>query len=812
MKLLCDKQLLHAGRGAVLCLTLVLFSSSAQAASDDAISHTNPRALKAAQKAAQVDILAVEVNGELVSSGSKIIREDDQLWVPLVLLTTRRFVVPTDRKILLRDDYIELTQLPTVSIKIDQKRQLLSLEIDPRAFASRLLSGSRSSYVEPMANVLSMFGNYNITATRSGSLERANALFELGVTLENSTIASQFLMRDVTNDAVNTRLDTAWIKDFPSMRSRFTLGDAISTPASGSSLGSAYRFGGIQWGTRFEIEPGFIRYPVPKLYGEAATQSTVDLFINESLRYRTESASGPFVIDRPPVSNGAGEIQVVVTDLTGREQVFTTPFYVSTNLLSRGTSDYEVNLGALREEYSIQSNRYGTRFAAGRYRRGLSDWFTGDVIGEWSQDHRLIGVAGSAALAQVGVVSVSAMASDAEVGAGTSLSASIERQVQRFGFGVRGRRFSPDFRQLGSADGRNRIESDWTASVRFAPMPNSSASLVYSNREFDDASSSEVVSLAYTQRLGRNTNLTLSGSVIQGREFASVADGLNDFKDYNVNIALSHAFGADYRGSAKVDVKRSVRPDAEQVARSSLSFRRSAPRDLGYGYRLRVDHSDNSDAVRGVATLDVNTRTSLWNFSAVEDEFQSTLTASTQGSFVVAKRNVFLQRPLRTGFALVDLAGYSDVDIYRGNRLATRSNRDGYAIVTDLLPYGANEVSVDPTDLPLSATISTNKSKVVPYFRGGVEIDFGVAREYAALITLLTPDGDPLPIGTRAVERMSGQSYTVAQRGQVYLKGLDKPRRFDLQYRDLSCSINVFLEEFDDEKNQTIAPLECDLK
>ena len=84
---------------------------------------------------------------------------------------------------------------------------------------------------------------------------------------------------------------------------------------------------------------------------------------------------GPFVIDRLPAVTGAGQVQVVVRDALGREQQVTQPFYSSLQLLAAGLSQYELDLGKVRRDYTTASVAYGPTMGSASYRRGLSDYF-----------------------------------------------------------------------------------------------------------------------------------------------------------------------------------------------------------------------------------------------------------------------------------------------------------------------------------------------------------------------------------------------------------------------------------------------------
>src|SRR5690606_33986532 len=116
------------------------------------------------------------------------------------------------------------------------------------------------------------------------------------------------------------------------------------------------RFGGVQWATNFATQPGFVSLSRPAMQGEAALPSTLELYVNDTLRLKRDVPAGPFSIQDLPVMTGRGEARLVVTDLLGREQVIVAPYYASPRLLDPGLNAWSYEIGAVREDYGLFSN------------------------------------------------------------------------------------------------------------------------------------------------------------------------------------------------------------------------------------------------------------------------------------------------------------------------------------------------------------------------------------------------------------------------------------------------------------------------
>jgi outer membrane usher protein len=741
-------------------------------------------------------LVSITLNGRLIHGGIVTYSDAGNFWVPLDVLQTSRLRIP-DQSIqtlpLLDADqtrYVDLASTPNLAYGFDPARQTLDLTASTRAFETRPISTLKGASTKPPDGLTSLFLNYSVNTTYSGGATQSSGFTEFGLTLPKAVLTSSYILTDWSELDKVVRLDTAWTKDLLDARTRVSVGDTIARTADGSELGSTFRFGGVQFGTRFELEPGLVRYPLPSLYGEAFGQSSVDLFVGESLRYRTETDTGPFIIEQPPIMNGAGDVRVVVTDLLGRETVFTTPFYVSSRLLDVGLSDYEFNVGKLRQGYGVRSNDYGEAFASGRYRRGLTSYFTAQVLGEKSESLDLVGASAVVAAPRVGVVGFSIAESNSPAGQGQQLTASFERQTDRGSLGVRWKQFDQEFRSLSQNTIGSMVREELSASLRWSPSRNGSFSVVYTDRDFHDQTELSILSLTYTQRLAESTMLSISGNLIEGTEFDD-DDGLADFADQSIEISIARSFGRRRSASAKLKYDREIEPEVSRDLVSTVSFRKSIPRGIGVGYQASFENSDLRDSNRVKAGLDWSTRNAIFNFGAVSADGNEALNASVDGSVVFMRNSLFFQRPLREGFALVDAGGYPDIGIYRGGTLVTKTNRRGYAILPELAPYRQNAVYVSANEFPIDAQLEREKASVMPYFKGATRVGFGVRREHARLIKLLDESGQPMPLGIQVVSIDSGEKTRVARDGAVYLRGLDRSSQFKVEHQGKECRFKL---------------------
>ena len=237
-------------------------------------------------------------------------------------------------------------------------------------------------------------------ARRGDRRERRAA--RIGLFGTPGVVTNTTLVRDERQRRGAVRLDTTWTRDMPARLATLRVGDGISAPGA---WGHSVRFGGVQFGTNFATQPTLVTTPLLAARGEAVVPSTVDVFINGRPVASETVPPGPFSIENLPAITGTGELQVVITDALGRQQVLTQPYYSGSILLRAGLNEYSFELGAIREDYGLESFAYGDVVAAGTFRRGITDTFTAEVHGETQVDGaRALGVDTAWQVGTLGVV------------------------------------------------------------------------------------------------------------------------------------------------------------------------------------------------------------------------------------------------------------------------------------------------------------------------------------------------------------------------------------------------------------------------
>jgi outer membrane usher protein len=665
--------------------------------------------------------------------------------------------------------YYRLTALAGITTQLNKATQTLSISVKPEAFATTTALVRVDNYAPPIRPSPGMFFNYDMFAEHSNFSGTAESgFFEATAFNSMGTAVSNFTQQSGHGAGKSVRLDTTLTLDRPEQATSFRFGDAVSRGAS--MWGNSVRFGGVQYASNFATQPGFITAPMQNFIGQATLPSTVDVYVNNMLTTQKDVPPGPFSISSLPVVNGQGNVRMVVRDVLGREQVITQPFYASTTLLRPSLQDFSLELGAVRDGFGIRSNTYGRRFAAGTYRRGLSDRLTAEGHMEAQSGARsTFGLGATALLPSIGVFHAAIAGSRSEAGSGRLWALGVEHQTPMFNVGARTQLVSENFLQLGSEPGLPTPRRLTSANVGLVTGPSGSIGMGYVAQSATAGGPLKIASISYSRSLHRYGYLGISAlKTLSGQPNHSI--GINWSMPLGDNLNLNIGISMSNNGQRQTDA---------QVQRNLLD-------EDGYGYRLQA-----SDKEQQQGTLLLQNNVGSYTVEAANFQGQARIRAGISGAVALLGGSTFFSRRISDSFGLVQLPGMENVRVYVDNQLAGRTDVNGNALLPRLRPYDNNPVRVEQLDLDLDAKIQSLTMNPVPYYRSGVVIRFPIVRSNGALLRLVSDDGNDLPAG--ALVAVDGQEtqFPVAMDGAVYVTGLTEMNRMRAWWQGKRCTLNV---------------------
>ena len=722
---------------------------------------------EAARAQPEPAILSVRVNDQPEAPTLVVLREGAHALLVRVedlpqlrLRTPRQGLVTVDGA-----RYLRFAAGDGASIAFDDAAQSVSLLLPPDLFVPTTSTASSPDLPQVTPAGLGGFLNYDLSGQQASAGTSLGAIAEAGVFGPFGVFTTSLIGRQADDGGEAIRLDSTWTRDFPERLATLRAGDSISVAGA---WGRSVRFGGIQFGTNFATQPTLVTMPLLYAHGEALVPSTVDVFVNGRRIASENVPPGPFTIDRVPAVTGAGQMQVVVTDALGRQQVLSQPFYTGPTLLRAGLSEYSLEVGAIREEYARLSNEYGDVVAAGTYRRGITDRLTAELHAEGRADG--IAAAGVDVAAQVGtlgIVSLTAAAGgDGELG--WLAGAGFERNGRRLSVFGRARYASQTFAQLGTAAeaDRPRLLAFGGFGLDFGRWGSTQAS--FGEQTYWGAPSTRTAGLSHAVELGRFGYLGLIASRFLG-------------EDSRDEVSLNWTLSVGGRRSA--GTRLSHAPDADSGADfEAVAFVQQAlPPGAGAGYYASISTSEDvrlDYALQG--------RAGRVGVEYARRDGEDGWRAGATGGLAITAAGVMPSRWIEESFAVVQVADYAGLTVYVENQPVARTDRKGRVLLDSLRAYERNAVAIDPKELPLDAALATPATSVTPAYRSGPVLQFPVARASAATLRLRLPDGTPVPLGARVATRT--EQVPVAHDGLVYLTSAAGRQRGTAEWPGARCS------------------------
>jgi outer membrane usher protein len=686
----------------------------------------------------------------------------------------------------------------------------------------------------PAQSSLGLLFNYDVYASQSNangqpgylSAWSEQRLFDGFGVVANTGIFRGSVNRSAgdSQESRYIRYDSQWRYTDDERLLSYTAGDLTTGSLPWSS---SVRIGGIQLARNFTARPDLITYPLPQFSGQAAVPSSVDLYINSYKNSTTSVNPGPFTLDTVPYINGAGEARVVTTDALGRQVSTLVPFYVASNLLQAGMSDFSVSAGALRRNYGLNSADYGQWVTSGSGRYGVTDWLTMEGRAEAAAELAVGGAGADIRLGQWGVLNASYSYSQAGDSAfndyhpsrqmnyydpltGKSLPQPDQQPVYQYtrnrgdqssiGYTYSNRYFSLNAQRVLRSAGFGDIsvyKSDYRLSRRTDQLTGSlglgrAGSIGAGYFDVRDAigTRTRLVNFSYSLSLWRNMSLYASVN----REIGS--------SGYSTQLQLSIPF--DSWGTASVSASR----DNNNRWSERVSYSRAAPTDGGLGWNLAYADGQDSNNYR---QADMTWRTRLLEARAGmygnSDDY--TRWGEVSGSLVMMKGDLYATNTINDAFALVSTQGYPDIPVRYENQLIGVTNAKGYLLVPTVTSYYHAKFQIDPLNLPADVAIPTVEKTVAIRDHSGFLVDFPVQPISAADVKLVDAQGKPLANGSEVAVIGGSQRSYVGWDGMAYLDPVQQHNRLSVIPADGGAPCQAQFSLTKTQGIQSIGPIVC---
>lgn len=751
-------------RAISLCVAILLLSSATAASAQES----------ELSEPLQPLLMEVSLNGQHQPEPVILLRAPGgALYVGEAALHAWRLILPSTETISFEGEtYRRLDGIPSVSLDLRQADQSIRIEAAPSLFQTQRVAFGSRGVLEMTPSAAGAFLNYDLFLEHSRGKTGINGALELGGFTPHGVGVSSFVGRAASGRARLLRLETSWTIDRPERLSSIRIGDSISRGGYGAA---PVRFAGFQFARNFAVQPGFITLPLPTIEGSAALPSVAEVYVNSVLQGSGAVDPGPFEMRQTPVQTGGGNVQLVTRDLLGREIVTTQRYYASAEMLRRGLHDFSYELGVMREDFGIRSNRYGGLMASATHRYGVSDRLTAEVSAQVTEARQTAGAALTGTVFDLALVSASAAYSRSDRDSGTALGFGVERRSASFSAGIRTEIRTRGYAAIGEVDERRAR----LITYAFADLSlrRGAIGINYFRRDHRAGEDEELIGGFVSLAVGRRGTL----QVYARRAASGRAQTV-------VGAYLGLAIGGRRSAAASVESEQ-----GRVLAR--FSFQEDPPPGNGSGYRATAEVGA-VDAVNAQYVYQASTAT--YGVELARTGSTSGVRLSMAGSVGLLGGQVFASRRLGSSFAAVQVGDYSGVRVYADNQLVGVTGRGGRLIVPSLRAFEPNPIRIDDSDLPMDAQLSAFDTSVRPYARAGVIVRFSPRRERGVLLRVRLPDGGLLPAGAEVTVEGRGESYVAATGGEVYVPGLTGVARLRARWGGRACRFTAAVPANDD--------------
>jgi outer membrane usher protein len=586
----------------------------------------------------------------------------------------------------------------------------VSFEIDEAALAIRitaantllgrsrvdLASRRRPAGLVPREQVSGLF-NWALHGDTGGA---RGARGEVGVAADRALFLTDGSIED--GRGFVRGMTTAFV-DYPERTLRAAAGDIPVAP--GDSLGGSALVLGATIHREFTLDPYAIRAPLPQTTIFAATPSTLEVWVNDSLIRTVPVAPGTVDLQNLPLIAGSNEVRTILRDSFGRESgVAVSQSMLGSSHLAVGLVDWGAYAGFRREEFGLESFEYGRPVAMARARAGVTPALTLGARVEGGDDR--INAGGQAAVVnRYGEYGAAVAGSLTGAGAGGAADLSWRYVSRRMSGGVELRLASAEYANLSLDPGTDRPE----AALRgYAAAAVASRVSIQGEAELDswgrEGFGGRVALRGFWEMArGVGSALFLSRSVQPGAE--------PTWEVYaSLSVRLPDGGTATASGASGSSGERGL-----------LTAQRPLGTGPGVGYRAIARAGEQSLASATVqAQAEYGRIEGSYEAANPFQESRAQLfSATAQGGLVFVGGKLFASLPVDESFAVVSVPGVKGVRAYLDGHEVGRTDSDGDLLVPGLTPYLANRLSIRDADVPLDHQVEEVQRFVAPRYRAG---------------------------------------------------------------------------------------------
>ncbi|MFC0226908.1 fimbria/pilus outer membrane usher protein [Serratia aquatilis] len=589
----------------------------------------------------------------------------------------------------------------------------------------------------------------------------------------------------------------------------FTPGDQFdSVPFTGVQLTSDTRMNP-------DTENGF----APVIRGIANSNAKVTVRQGSNVIYETSVPPGPFAIDDLHSTGYSGDLHVTITEADGQTRSFTESYAAVPQMLRPGVSRFNVTAGRYRDSHLDDT----PSFLLGTWQHGVSNLLsvnTGGIVAEHYQALQ----GGLAFNTPVG-----ALALDITQSRATGLNANgsgIDEQMQGQSYRATYSKLLPETRTNFTLAAYRFSSDGYLSFGDFAQARNTQAPA------FDEAGSPPGISgeriesarprnryqLNINQPLGEGYgNLFFSGSAQNywnnegGTSTTFQAGYGNSYRWGSFNLGVSRTQGStgksDTQYLASVSIPLGSQSRAPMLttalnysdknnttAQTTLSGTAGENSQLSYNVYGSSTRADSHGAHTVGGNVQYSSPYAVMNAGASSGNNNRQLNLGLNGSVVAHPGGVNLTQYQGETMAIVQAKGAEGATI--SNNVGAAIQKNGYGVVSGLMPYRQNEIALDPKGTSQNVEILGSSQQVAPSHGAITMLKYETETGAPVMLQATRTDGKPIPVGAEVLDDQGKYLAMVGQGDLIFARGLAPQGRLVVKWGQgagQSCSLQYRL-------------------
>lgn len=515
-------------------------------------------------------------------------------------------------------------------------------------------------------------------------------------------------------------------------------------------------------------------------------RSLVDVRVDGQIVESLQLDAGAYDLSSLPIQQGSNNIDLIIRDSFGQEQIINYDFFFESLPLEAGEEEYSIGLGLLADNFGFEPNYTRELALSALYRKALSENL---VAGGALQLTRNVQIIGGELMSVPqfipGVLEFEAAGSLATGDAGVSLRAGYRYFEDGAIAGSNQFSFDVSYESAGFTNLNNLLPIDFnlmsvTATYSRAFTQDTIATLGVSYFSGGDFPDDYGIFLDVNHRL--NNRILLSAGAEYGRSSATRSA-------FGVRVGITVAFGQGARASAdyrsRFDAFRANLSNGADNDIGSLGYEVGVSQ---FGNETRADAQLSYEANRFSSRLDLTSRGN--SIGSITEEQRVRLQVGT--SIAVAGGQFGIGRPISNSFLLAKPnSAIKDQSVITGRSIRSgeyyaRSGPFGSAVQGNLSDYSAQNVQFDAADADNGFDVGDGVVLVEPPYKSGYAVVAG-QESYVSVIGTLVDENGPVAVASGTVvdletgEPLSDSSFFTNSAGRFGIFGLAPGRSYEVR-------------------------------